>query len=54
VFEYKIIRNGDPSDMEEELNGLAREGWRLVSTVFNGTRYVAFLERELPGGMAQR
>ena len=54
MFEYKVIIT-DPSKVEEELNRLAQDGWRVVSTAINSgvvpfTRHaplVVTLERKM-------
>jgi hypothetical protein len=50
-YEYKIVRSYVDSDLENQINSLAKEGWRVASSVekpapeVNGAKLIVFLER---------
>ena len=35
MYKYKVLKNNDEKLLEEDLNQLATNGWRLVSTSWN-------------------
>lgn len=45
--EYKVLNVGNPRALEGELNSYARQGWRVVSVIWNNdmSYYTAILER---------
>ncbi len=51
MFEYLYESNIFPDNLAEKLNEAGKEGWELVSVVFNpqGSLYSAFLKRKING-----
>ena len=50
MYEYKVVEANNPKNMEQVMNKMAAEGWRLVSTTpwsfsFSGIIVMTF-ERE--------
>lgn len=47
-YEYKVIHEAQEKNLEVELNALGKEGWKLISVVWNNDEslFVASLEIE--------
>jgi hypothetical protein len=48
-FQYKVIHESEEKNLEGEFNLLGREGWKVVSVVwdYNQGLFVATLEKEM-------
>jgi len=48
-YQYKVIHEPEEKNLEGELNLLGREGWKVVSVVwdYNQSLFVATLEKEV-------
>jgi len=48
-YQYKVIRESEEKSLEGEFNLLGREGWKVVSVVwdYNQSLFVATLEKEM-------
>lgn len=51
MFEYRYEKDIFPDKLAKELNNAGKEGWELVSVVFNpqGSLYSAYLKRKVNG-----
>ncbi len=47
TYYYRIIECATIQIMWEQLESLGRQGWKLVSVVFDGKNHIAYLSKQL-------